>query len=263
MESDSYHEVDCSKTDGENNGLFDQLRDELITHGYVKVKCENIPDDDCNKACLNVITGIRGIGCPYGNDSDSLVWSVKVLALDSEPTSVNLPGTNVDRELHFHTDCSYEYNAPDYIALYVVQRDRTDEGGKFQLARTKDIIDYLSPETKHLLRDEKYKIIVRPAYRKDNNDSIYVPIILSDERMRYQPDLIDKCQLQEESPEKKAAIDELNTIIFADDKFTIFRPTLENNMMVLFNNHQFLHGRTKIQDTCRHLLRVRFNLSDK
>jgi alpha-ketoglutarate-dependent taurine dioxygenase len=81
--------------------------------------------------------------------------------------------------------------------------------------------------------------------------------------MRYQPDLVDKCQLQQERSEKKAAIAELNSIILAEDKLNIFRPTLENNMMILFNNHQFLHGRTEIQDINRHLLRVRFNLKDK
>jgi alpha-ketoglutarate-dependent taurine dioxygenase len=210
-----------------------------------------------------VITNIGGIGCPYGNDPHALVWPVKVLALDSDPTSVNLPGTNVDRELHFHTDCSYEYNAPDYIALYVVQRDRTDQGGKFQLVQTKEIINKLSSETKRLLHDETYKIIVRPAYQKDGKDSIWAPIILNNERMRYQPDLVDKCQLEKERAEKKAAIAELNSIIFDKDQLNIFRPTLENNMMILFNNHQFLHGPTKIQDIDRHLLRVRFNLKDK
>jgi hypothetical protein len=86
---------------------------------------------------------------------------------------------------------------------------------------------------------------------------------LSDERMSYQPDLVDKCQLQKERTEKKAAIAELNSIILAEDKLNVFRPIIENNMMVLFNNHQFLHGRTKIQDISRHLLRVRFNLKDK
>jgi hypothetical protein len=91
----------------------------------------------------------------------------------------------------------------------------------------------------------------------------YVKIkILPDERMRYQPDLVDKDQLKQERPEKRAAIAELDSILLGEDKLNIFRPTLDNNMMVLFNNHQFLHGRTKIEDFDRHLLRVRFNLDD-
>jgi hypothetical protein len=208
MESDRYYTIDCSKADGGSDHLFDQLRSELITYGYVKVKCENVSDENYHNVCLNVITSMGGMGCPYGSDPNGLVWSVQVLALDSDPTSVHLPGTNVDRELHFHTDCSFEYDAPEYIALYVVQRDRTDEGGKFQLVRTKEIIDKLSSETKRMLHDETYKIIVRPAYRKDGNDSIWLPIILADECMRYQPDLVDKYQLQQERPEKKAAIAE-------------------------------------------------------
>jgi hypothetical protein len=260
MESDSYYTIDCSKVD--NDELFGHLRETLIANDYVKIKCDNIPNDDYDNVCLNVIKGVRGIGCPYGKDPQGLVWSVKVFALDSDPASVHLPGTNVDRELHFHTDCSYEHNAPDYIALFIVQCDRTEQGGKFQLVRTRDIIDKLSPKTKQLLRDEMYKIIVRPAYQKDGHDSIWGSIILPDERMRYQPDLVDKDQLKQERPEKRAAIAELDSILLGEDKLNIFRPTLDNNMMVLFNNHQFLHGRTKIEDFDRHLLRVRFNLDD-
>ena len=73
-------------------------------------------------------------------------------------------------------------------------------------------------------------------------------------------DIIDKNQLKEESAEKQAAIAELNSIILAEDQLKLFRPILENNMMVLFSNRRFLHGRTKILDCERHLLRVRFNL---
>jgi alpha-ketoglutarate-dependent taurine dioxygenase len=262
MYADSYYTLDCSKVDDCNNELFGRLREALVANGYVKVKCDNVPNEDYHNICLNLITRMGGNGCPYGSDPHSLVWPVKVLALDSEPATAHLPGTNVDRELHFHTDCSYEHKAPDYVALYFVQRDRTEKGGKFQLVHTKEIIDKLSPETKRLLRDETYKIIVRPAYRKDDNDSICVPIVLNDECMRYQPDLVDQCQLQQERPEKKAAITELNSIIFAEDQLNIFRPTLENNMLILFNNHLFLHGRTRIEDIDRHLLRIRFNLNN-
>ena len=260
MEFDHCYTIDFSKN--ENDKLFAHLREALITNGYVKMKCDNIPDEDYDKVCLDVIKGVGGIGCPYGKDPQDLVWPVKVLVLDSDSESLHLPGTNVDRELHFHTDCSYEHNAPDYIGLFVVQCDRSEHGGKFQLIHTKEIIDQLSPKTKQLLRDEIYKIIVRPAYRKEEHDSIWRPIILSDARISYQPDLIDKDQLQKEQVEKRLAIDELNSILLREDKLNIFRPILDNHMMILFNNHQFLHGRTKIEDINRHLLRIRFNLEN-
>jgi alpha-ketoglutarate-dependent taurine dioxygenase len=260
MESDRCYTIDFSKS--ENDKIFAHLRETLIADGYAKVKCDNIPDEDYNKVCLDVIKGVDGIGCPYGKDPQGLVWSVKVLALDSQVESMNLPGTNVDRELHFHTDCSYEHNAPDYIGLFIVQCDRSEHGGKFQLVHTKEIIDQLSPKTKQLLHDETYKIIVRPAYQKEGHDSIWGPIILSDARMRYQPDLVDEDQLLKERLDIRLAIDELNSILFSEDKLNIFRPVLHNHMMILFNNHQFLHGRTKIEDIDRHLLRVRFNLEN-
>jgi hypothetical protein len=51
-------------------------------------------------------------------------------------------------------------------------------------------------------------------------------------------------------------------MILSDDKLPIFRPVLENNMMVMFNNARFVHGRTKIEDIERYLLRIRFNLDE-
>ena len=219
-----------------------------------------VGNNQYDKVCLNIIESIGGKGSPYGKDPDAFVWPVKVIALDSDPQSANFPGTNVDRELHFHTDCSYEENAPDYIGLFVVQSDRSEHGGKFQLVQTKQIIDKLSFKSREILANEKYKIIVRPPYRKDENDSIWLPIILSDEQIRYQPDLIDKYQLEKESIEKQNAIQELNSILFNEDKLNLIRPVLDNGMIILFNNHQFLHGRTKIVDLDRHLLRIRFNL---
>jgi alpha-ketoglutarate-dependent taurine dioxygenase len=256
MESDQCYIVDCSKKDAL---LFDQLRHELITNGYVKVKCENLPDGNCDKACLDVITNVGGICCPYDDDPKSLIWPVKVLEPDT-PAS-KLQASQLDRELVFHTDCSYEHNAPQFVALYAVQCDRTEDGGKFQMVHAKEVIDKLSSKTKRLLRDETYKINVPPDFRKENTDYICGSILLDgDENIRYRRDIVDKNRLKEESEEKQAAIAELNSIILTEDQLNIFRPKLENNMMVLFNNRRFLHGRTKIQDPERYLLRVGFNL---
>ncbi|CAF1052999.1 unnamed protein product [Rotaria sp. Silwood1] len=106
----------------------------------------------------------------------------------------------------------------------------------------------------------KHKIIVHAAYCTNDNDAELLPITLNDERMRYQYDLIGKDQLKHERVDKQKAIAELNSIIFDTNKLNIFQPMLDNHTIVLFNNHNFLHGRTKIQGMDRYLLRVRFNL---
>lgn len=256
MESDRCYIIDSSNKD---NLLFDQLREELITNGYVKVKCENLPDGNCDKACLDVITNIGGVCCPYDDNPESLIWPVKVLELDT-PES-NLQASQLDRELVFHTDCSYEHDAPHFVALYAVQCDRSENGGKFQMIRVEEIIDKLSLETRRLLRNETYKINVPPDFRKGDIDYICGSILLDgDTNIRYRRDIIDKNHLKEESKEKQAAIAELNSIILNESQLNIFRPNLENNMMVLFNNRRFLHGCTKILDYERYLLRVRFNI---
>lgn len=129
------------------------------------------------------------------------------------------------------------------------------------MVRTKEIADRLSSETKRLLREETYKINVPPDFRKGNIDYISGPILLDgDEHIRYRRDIVNKQQLKEETLEKQMAIAELNSIILAEDKLPVFRPKVENNMMVMFNNARFVHVRTKIEDVKRYLLRVRFNL---
>jgi len=257
METDQYYIIDCSKKD---TLLYDQLREELLTNGYVKVKCENLPDGDCDQACLDVIMDLGGVCCPHDDDPQSLIWPVKVLELDTPESK--LQGSQLDRELFFHTDCSFEHNAPNFVALYVVQCDRTENGGKFQLVRTQDVVDKLSPKTRRLLRNETYKINVPPDFRKGNIDYICGSILFNgDTNIRYRRDIVDKNQLKEEPIEKQEAIAELNSIILDENQLNIFRPKLENNMMILFNNSYFLHGRTKIEDLDRYLLRVRFNLS--
>jgi alpha-ketoglutarate-dependent taurine dioxygenase len=256
METDQCFTIDCSNKD---ELLYDQLRQELLTNGYVKVKCENIPDDDCDQACLDVIADLGGVCCPYDDDPNSLIWPVKVLELDTPESK--LQQSQLDRELVFHTDCSYEHEAPNFVALYVVQCDRSEKGGKFQLVRVQEVVDKLSPKTRRILRNETYKINVPPEFRKGGIKYISGPILLNgDTNIRYRRDIVDKNQLKEEPIEKQEAIAELNSIILDGNHLNIFRPKLENNMMILFNNSYFLHGRTKIEDLERYLLRVRFNL---
>jgi len=256
MEATRYFVVDCTN---ENKALYNEIHQELLSNGYAIIKCENLPGGDCDKACLDMITNIGGVCCPYDDDPQSLIWPVKVLELDTPQTK--LQASQLDRELVLHTDCSYEHDAPHYVALYVVQCDRSENGGKFQITPTRDIIHKLSPKTKQLLRDETFKINVPPDFRKDGIDYICGPILVDgDENIRYRRDIIDKKRLEEESIEKQEAIAELNSIILNENQLNLFRPKLDNNMMIMFNNRRFLHGRTKIEDHERYLLRVRFNL---
>ena len=73
METDKCYRIDCSQTNGGYDGLFDELRYELMENGYVKVKCENLIDGDCDRACLDVIESVGGICCPYNDDPDALI----------------------------------------------------------------------------------------------------------------------------------------------------------------------------------------------
>ncbi|CAF0789592.1 unnamed protein product [Didymodactylos carnosus] len=255
MDTDSYFELNCTNFDDK---LMKDVRNQLEKDGYVKVKCEQIPNNDCDKAALDIIKRIGGVCCPYSDEENSFIWPVKVLEMDAPESE--LQASQLDRELVFHTDCSYEQDAPKFVALYIVQYDRSEDGGKFQMVKTTDILNKLSDKSKHLLRFETYQINVPPDFRKGDTDYICGSIILGDDLLRYRWDIIDQNRLINETAEKQDAIKELNSIILAEDKLNVFRPLLNNNMMVLFDNTKFVHGRTKIKDSERYLLRIRFNL---
>ena len=193
MHTDHCYTVDLRQ---DNAKLYKTLQDELVQNDFVKIKCENLLDDDRDKTCLAMIENLGGICCPYDDNPDALIWPVKVLELDNPDSK--LQASQLDRELVLHTDCSYEHDAPEFVALYVVQCDRSENGGKFQLVRTSEIIGKLSSENERVLRNETFKINVPPDFRKGQIDFIRGTILLNgNENIRYRRDIIDKNHLKD------------------------------------------------------------------
>jgi hypothetical protein len=71
MEFDRCYTIDFSKS--ENDKIFAHLRETLIADGYVKVKCDNILDDDYEKACLDIIRSVGDIYGPYNDNPNALI----------------------------------------------------------------------------------------------------------------------------------------------------------------------------------------------
>ncbi|CAF4340680.1 unnamed protein product [Rotaria socialis] len=160
----------------------------------------------------------------------------------------SLARSHTDHEFPFHTDCSYESNPPEYMALLVLEQDQLG-GGQFEVIQMSDVIKLLSEESRKILAAEDFKISVPLEFRKAKDvDHIYGSIMLDHHQVRYRPDILlgHKCH----------ALDEFESIISQVPKHI---PKLEKYTMILLNNRKYLHARTKILDPRRHLLRIRFN----
>ncbi|CAF1021726.1 unnamed protein product [Didymodactylos carnosus] len=99
-------------------------------------------------------------------------------------------------------NCSYEQDAPKFVALYIIQCACSEDGDKFQMVKTTDILNKLSEKNKNLLRYETYQINVPPDFRKVDTDYIYGSIVLGDDLLRYRRDIIDQNRLINETAEK-------------------------------------------------------------
>ncbi|CAF1088168.1 unnamed protein product [Rotaria sordida] len=196
---------------------------------------------------VDFIKKLGGKCVTHNADEESFVWHVRPLPSTSD-TQHPLARSQTDHEFPFHTDCSYESNPPEYMALFVLEQDQLG-GGQFKVIQVSDIVNRLSEKSKMILLTENFKIAVPLEFRKEKDiDHIYGPILLDHHQIRYRSDIV--------LDHKSNALNELESIISEVPKYV---PKLEKYTMILLNNRKYLHARTKILDPRRHLLRIRFN----
>ncbi|CAF3432800.1 unnamed protein product [Rotaria socialis] len=231
-----------------------EIENKLVSDGYVRIQfCENdLPTshNEIKEIEEFFVDFITKLGCEcltHNADEKSFVWHVRPMACTPDIDS-SLARSHTDHEFPFHTDCSYESNPPEYMALLVLEQDQLG-GGQFEVIQMSDVIKLLSEESRKILAAEDFKISVPLEFRKAKDvDHIYGSIMLDHHQVRYRPDILlgHKCH----------ALDEFESIISQVPKHI---PKLEKYTMILLNNRKYLHARTKILDPRRHLLRIRFN----
>lgn len=187
----------------------------------------------------------------FHKEKTSFIWDIK-LAVENKAAQP-IARSHKDHEFHFHTDCSYEENIPDYFALYVLHADQKS-GGKNLIVDAKLLIDALSKESLTILQNYPITIKVPKEFFK-GIDFIRACIIDQNFNIRYRREIIDFYGL---TIKQHQAIKELEHLIYSP-KFCR-GVLLKNNQILILNNKKFLHARTQIKDPMRHLQRIRFFL---
>ena len=193
---------------------------------------------------------IKNLGTLHSHkEKDSFLWNIKVLRL--EKSTQPLARSHKDREFHFHTDCSYEENVPDYFALYVLHADQKS-GGKNLIVVIKSVIGALSKESLKTLQSDPVTIKVPQEFYK-GIASIQACIIDENNNIRYRREIIDSNHL---TSKQVKAIGELERLVYSPEFCRGL--ILSDDQILILSNKKHLHARTHIKDPERHLQRIRF-----
>lgn len=178
----------------------------------------------------------------------TVMWDVRYdVNVDQEVGTRSL----TNKEFPMHTDGSFEEPPPDYVALYCVQQDQLG-GGQTLFTDSRSVLDKLSQQTKETLQSHRYRMKV-PAEFFKGNETTEAVILSSEGRFRFRHEIL---LLDDEPPHAVHAANELETVI--NEKCKPQSLTLKRGEMIIFDNGRYFHGRTRIEDHARHLLRMWF-----
>ena len=193
---------------------------------------------------------VQNLGIPHSHkEKDSFLWDIKIPSKNKDAPPI--ARSHKDQEFHFHTDCSYEENIPDYFALYVLHADQKS-GGKNLIVDIKSVINCLSEESLKTLQNNPVLIKVPEEFFK-GIDSIRACIIDENNNIRYRREIIDFNHL---TPKQLKAIDELEHLVYSPEFCRGL--ILRDDQIFILSNKKYLHARTQIKDPERHLQRIRF-----
>ncbi|WP_010598208.1 TauD/TfdA family dioxygenase [Rickettsiella massiliensis] len=193
---------------------------------------------------------INTLGHPHlHKEENSYLWDIKVVR--GKKMTQPLARSHKDDEFHFHTDCSYEENVPDYFALYVLHADKK-LGGNNLILDVKWLKDALSHKSLKILKNIPITINVPKEFFK-GIDFIKACIFDKYFNIRYRREIINFDHL---TSEQFNAISELEHLIYLPKLCRGF--TLRDNQILILSNKRFLHAKTQINDPERHLQRIRF-----
>ena len=179
----------------------------------------------------------------------------------------NRARSETSQNFPWHTDCSYESQPPQYFGLHVLHADQYG-GGTLRIMNTARLLGMLSNISYESLSRPEFQIKVPPEFYK-GIASIYGNVIKKDDKgdsvcVRYRSDIF-----QPVSSGAEKALREFDELlgghaenVFGNLGIELTAKDLPDNSIVLIDNGRWLHSRTEINDSQRHLRRVRWGRRD-
>ena len=239
----------------------------IFDEGYIIFR--NFPFDlnDLDKTKKVFTELCELIGTPISHDkNNAIVWDIKNTRQSS---SLIKTYSEHSHEAPLHTDSQYSYYPEDMFGLLTLVKASCG-GGSSYLLSLKDILLRLNAlpngeEVIRILSTSDFPFIVPNVFKKDDSkkhEFNFGPI-LRDNEIRFRIDTFEKALLYDSSmcsEEQLMAYQKLKTII--TNQAYITELFLEPGDLFFVNNKTMLHGRSKFEDSNRHLLRIRMNKHD-
>ena len=220
-------------------------------------------DLDAKRRLLYCFSLIFGSPTPTDKIAKRIVWDVmsRVLPLGHVPT---ISENSYEAELH--TDTQYFPNPEKYVLLYIVKAANC--GGGFSL-----LIDGLQlkarlAETEEgrwaygILSNSTLPFRIPTSYtttgKQETVEITYARIFSELPAIRYRKDTLAAglaAAPDYDTPAVRRALTILESML--EDRSQMIVILLEEDSMLLTNNHEGLHGRTEFRDSERHLIRIR------
>lgn len=164
----------------------------------------------------------------------------------------------------WHTDCSFESRPPQFFALQVLHADQCG-GGTLSVFNVSQLVQDLEPHVRETLFRPEFSIIVPPEFSKDTTSIVGSLLTQSNDRdhirMRFRADITRPL-----TPAADMALQSLNKLLERSTQTTsehsqkhLTSQQLPAGSVILIDNGRWLHARSEIKDTRRHLRRVRWD----
>ena len=219
--------------------LFKTVFDSLKTNGYLFIKQKEHNPDLLER--LGFHLGIPDIHSNHG----ALIWDVKQKT--GSPARSHALET-----FDWHTDSSFEDIPPKYVILEVVHPD-TLGGGLFRIVESSHILSHFTPQEITILQESVFQFKRPIEFTKDGKSDFIGPINSTNLGIfRYRSDTVTAS-----TEESQRVLEKSRKII--QDIVPLFELELEKGMILILDNHRFLHARTRVLDKNRWLRRMRIN----
>lgn len=225
-------------------------------NGFAIVESFETDEDKILQKHFEIVNKI-GIPSEHNKGKKDFIW--RISPKKSESTIPTFSEHNKKAELH--TDSQYRLEPERYFSLSSII-EASCGGGHSILLDLKKILAELKNEHEEFFNELKrpYPIIIPDIFDLDKKGFIEVPIIESENKIRYRYDTIIKGMKKKaynENDKKWKAFDYLTQKIKTSNHATFF--TLKKGQILIIDNHRMLHGRTGFLDIQRLLYRIRFN----
>jgi alpha-ketoglutarate-dependent taurine dioxygenase len=241
----------------------------LQRSGYCAILLEKLGLQAFSESARNQLLFALSVALGYPTPTDprqgKLLWDVKARPL---PKGHFATFSEHSDRADLHTDTQYYEYPEDYFLLYSIRAARCG-GGKSILCDGREIQATLleSPEGREaydLLSTYSFPFRIPTTFTKsgkvDAVETTLAPIFSIKPFIRFRMDTLEKgfqARPDLDIPEARAALKVLMHVL--ENKVTVLKHYLEDDDLLICDNHTALHGRTMYLDQQRHLIRVRMS----